>query len=255
MIRNGFFARGEHNWVAQDYGFLIPSGDGVWWALDHLGGRQQNFAEGNYGLGGINGTIPQASGAQTGKFGPATGSTPNNYHTADVSPYLAKNFTVSLWVNPTTTTSGYTIGRGANSTHFGYALGLDATLHPFLQFTVGLADYRTIVAAAAIVAGQWSHIAASYDGVTMRVYVHGVQSGTLSETGTPENSGQTQMSGVATSFGFTGGMFDGRVFNRALQAGEINALYNQGHTPLSFRERAMSAPAGASRRSFASIIY
>ena len=76
--------------------------------------------------------------------------------------------------------------------------------------------------------GTWTHLATTYDGTTLRVYVNGVQVGSLAATGTIASStGQVTIGGNSV-WGeyFAGAVDDVRIYNRALSAAEITSLMN-----------------------------
>jgi hypothetical protein len=79
--------------------------------------------------------------------------------------------------------------------------------------------------------GIWYHLAGTYDGTTVKIYVNGVLEGTA-EAGFPMNFGTEPV-----YFGTTGQGFDGRlegaldevsIYNRALSTNEIAAIYQAG---------------------------
>jgi hypothetical protein len=82
--------------------------------------------------------------------------------------------------------------------------------------------------------GAWHHLAGTYDGVTVRLYVDGVEQG----TGTPATSAINyaladnntfRIGGYRSScvdFLFTGDIDEVQIFNRALTAQEIAAIYS-----------------------------
>jgi len=79
-------------------------------------------------------------------------------------------------------------------------------------------------------AGTWYHVAGTYDGSKMKIYVNGVedensasQSGTLIKADRPLGFGRSFESGF-DSF-FDGLMDEVRIYNRALSSDEIEALY------------------------------
>jgi hypothetical protein len=84
-----------------------------------------------------------------------------------------------------------------------------------------------------LVQGQWYHIAGTYDGSVMKLYVNGVEEGELKtdagadfngewagDVGTPADTLQLKYS----SESLTGGMDEAVLLNRALTANEINDL-------------------------------
>jgi len=75
---------------------------------------------------------------------------------------------------------------------------------------------------------QWTHLATTYDGTTLRVYVNGVQVGSLAAAGNIASSTGAVTIGGNNVWGefFAGAIDDVRIYNRALSAAEINTLKN-----------------------------
>jgi hypothetical protein len=99
--------------------------------------------------------------------------------------------------------------------------------------------------------GLWTHLAFRYDGAEMRIYVNGVQSGSISKTGTIDN---TLVRGTAIArnggdpYGEYNGMIDDvRVYTRALAESEIKAMAAHPLRMFELRSRtlAVAPPAGA----------
>ena len=82
-----------------------------------------------------------------------------------------------------------------------------------------------VAAPAALVANQWSHLALTYDGVRMRLYVNGAQVTERLLTGTiTASTGVLRLGGNSVWSEFFQGQLDElRVYNRALGAAEIQA--------------------------------
>ena len=76
--------------------------------------------------------------------------------------------------------------------------------------------------------GTWTHIAGTYDGANLRLYVNGVLVKTQARTGTIFSSPNPLYIGGKGSQ-FSGLIDEVRVYNRALSAAEINTDKN---TPL-----------------------
>jgi hypothetical protein len=70
---------------------------------------------------------------------------------------------------------------------------------------------------------MWSHLAATYDGTVMRLYVNGVQAGRREVTGSMRTSGGPLTFGGDALFGqyFAGRIDEVRLYGRALSAAEI----------------------------------
>jgi hypothetical protein len=81
---------------------------------------------------------------------------------------------------------------------------------------------------------KWTHVAFTYDGSNMRLYVNGVQNNSVAQTtdpGTPASFGTYIASMGAASgatYTFNGNLDDLRLYSRALSASEILQLYNAG---------------------------
>ena len=79
---------------------------------------------------------------------------------------------------------------------------------------------------AATPVDTWTHLASTYDGTTLRLYVNGVQAATRAVTGTIRAStGVLRIGGNSTwnDEWFAGLIDEVRVYNRALSAAEIQA--------------------------------
>jgi hydrogenase maturation factor HypE len=74
----------------------------------------------------------------------------------------------------------------------------------------------------------WTHLAATYDGANLRIFVNGVQVGALAQTGNMLVSARTLRIGGNSVWGeyFNGVIDDVRVYNRALSAAEIQTDMN-----------------------------
>jgi len=77
----------------------------------------------------------------------------------------------------------------------------------------------------------WPHLAATYDGATMRLYVNGVQVSSRAQTGAIVTSTNPLQIGGDSIYGqyFTGRIDEVRVYNRALNVAQIQSNMN---TPL-----------------------
>ncbi|MEW5979753.1 MAG: LamG domain-containing protein [Acidobacteriota bacterium] len=86
---------------------------------------------------------------------------------------------------------------------------------------------------------QWNHLAVTYDGAVMRAYINGVEDtggdfphkvgGPIhvsnAETLLGQDRAHGQVFGGPQTWSFTGGMDDARIYNRALSAKDIKALF------------------------------
>lgn len=140
---------------------------------------------------------------------------------SSVFAFGANDFTMEAWVFPITVagTQGVVSTRISLSSGAGQSFfGIDAG--KLLYFASG-----AIQSTASISAGQWSHIAATRSGTTIRVFLNGVQVA----TGTDGESKTTTFGYVAAGGGdnsqlFTGYVADARIINGT-------ALYTANFTP------------------------
>ena len=79
----------------------------------------------------------------------------------------------------------------------------------------------------------WTHVAATYDGTTIRLYVNGAQAATKAQTGALLTSTQPLRFGGDGPWGewFQGSLDEIRVYNRALNATEIQTDMGSPITP------------------------
>jgi hypothetical protein len=136
-------------------------------ATDLAGGNDNAFYEGGYtlnqpgGLGAdpnpavtLNGATGQVRTASTTRLGSATG------------------VTVEALVNPVTLSpSSQAVARK----HGQYLLRLDNAGRVIWRLWKGGAVTELLSPSGVVTAGSWNHIAATYDGTTMRIYVNGTE--------------------------------------------------------------------------------
>jgi len=196
-----------------------------------------------------NGTIAGATRVtgQTG-FGGAlqfNGSTSivNIAHSASLA--LSNGMTLEAWVNPsanagTTVNDGWrtVIMKERSTTGLAYGLyGNDGDSNPSRPAGY-IRNNGTDVEATngpAVPIGVWTHLAVTYDGTTLRLFVNGVLRNSVSASGGIAAStaplrigGNTVFSVPGTEY-FAGLIDEVRIYNRALSAAEITADMN---TPL-----------------------
>jgi hypothetical protein len=76
-----------------------------------------------------------------------------------------------------------------------------------------------------IEAGKWTHLAGTYDGTTIKIYVNGKLAATNNEAGLSlQNNATVYLADQADRTTYD----DFWIFSRALSASEVFALYNNG---------------------------
>ena len=93
----------------------------------------------------------------------------------------------------------------------------------------------TLIGNTNLPAGEWLHVAATYDGANMRLYVNGLEDGSVAKAGTISTDsavgvriGDNPASGQRN---FKGTIDDMRIYSSALSVAELNALVNGDITP------------------------
>jgi fibronectin type 3 domain-containing protein len=205
-----------------------PSGLVATYGFDAGSGTSVADQSGN----GNTGTLTNATwaGAAAGKFGNALSFNGTNAYVsvADSSSLdLTSGMTIEGWVKPNTVTGFHTMIVKETSGNLVYGLyaGSD-TNKPQSQVTVG--SPRLVDSSTTIPTGSWSHLAATYDGTTERLYVNGTQVGSLAIAGTIATSTSPLKIGGNAIWGewFSGLIDEVRVYNRALSASEITTDMN-----------------------------
>jgi hypothetical protein len=173
-----------------------------------------------------NGTITGAAWSAAGKFGGALSfdGTSNLVTIADsASLHLSTAMTVEAWVNPAALgTVWRTIVLKEQTGELIYSLYANTdTTRP--SGNVFVAAEQETRGTAALALNTWTHVATTYDGTTLRIFVNGVQASSLAVTGGIKSStGALRIGGNNIWGEFFSGLIDEvRIYNRALSAAEL----------------------------------
>jgi hypothetical protein len=169
---------------------------------------RDDSGKGNYG------TISGARRTTAGKHGRGLLFDGNDYVTIadDKTLDLTTGMTLEAWVKPSTTDR---TTRNVMSKD-GYAL-LANTTSGRAAGNVRTTTQYGATTTSALPANKWSHLAATYDGKTLRVYVNGAPVSSKSASGLIA----TGRSALKLGTSFKGTMDDVRVFNTALSASAV----------------------------------
>ena len=196
-------------------------------ATDLIGGYSGTF---------FTGTTPTApSVTPWGKVGSAFAFTGTNYvQIADAPGLQPPQLTLEAWVFPTvlsSTSSQTVIGRGySNAVTAGqWQLGVLNGIPQIYANNVG--DTGILAGPAAIPLNEWTHLAATFDGATMALFVNGTQ---VASAGTVRGIIYAPvLVTIGADWGkdgpanlFTGFIDEVSLYDRALSADEIFDIYN-----------------------------
>ena len=174
------------------------------------------------------GTISGATWSSSGKFGKALSFNGTNSFVSVAGSStlnLTNAMTIEAWVNPNSlTSSGWnTVVLKERPGYYAYALyGNTGTNRPSANAFVGSTDADTR-GTAQIPSNAWTHLAATYDGTTLALYVNGTQVSQTAVGGSIVTStGALKIGGNAIWGEFFSGLIDEvRIYNRTLSSAQI----------------------------------
>jgi hypothetical protein len=206
-----------------------PCGMVGWWPGDN----NPNSLVGS----GLNGTLQNGATYAPGKVAQAFDlDGVNDYIDLGTSPLLAPNeITVDYWVNSRApqATGAHPVARAGynnpplDSWEFGFRADQRLVFYLFTTTpAVGGVTSTTVIAP-----NQWYHVAGTYDGSTVKIYINGQLESTAAFTGALRNNPSTtaigcQVLGGVCTYPFNGMVDELEIFNRALSQSEINAIYH-----------------------------
>ncbi|NYZ78590.1 LamG domain-containing protein [Candidatus Micrarchaeota archaeon] len=202
------------------------------WHFDEGGSNTTtNDSSGN----GNTGTLHGATWNFSGKYGKALqfdGS--SSYVDCGSNSYLkfnlTNNFTVEAWVNPALDSNDRVIvGNAWNSP--GYHLRITSANKARFILVKSGSDYN--YSETAVLSTGWHHIAGTWDGTTVTIYLDGVLDSTTGSSGTLDNMVSTYNLTIGNLQGqakyFQGTIDEVAIYNRTKPADEIAADANLFH--------------------------
>lgn len=212
------------------------------WPVDEGIGSQINDLSGQNNHGIISGNPVWSADRIQGPFSFDLDGT-GDYALAPDSPSLniTTAITMATWIKPSAYGTQDLIKKAVNGGTDGYELALatngsgsPAPSKPFVRFnqvTNGDA-FRVSALSDYPIDGSWMHVAATWDGSTIRLYINGVEENSTAFTGPIATNALPlgiggQSNGART---FNGQMDDIRLYSSALSPAEIGELANRPPT-------------------------
>jgi hypothetical protein len=192
--------------------------------------------------GGNTGVLFNGATFAPGKYGQAFSFNGTGAHVRiadNASLHLTNGLTLSAWVNPTD--SGYSypvISKWDVVFEYQKSYNIWISQSRFI-FTVcangdeQLGPHADLVSVGSVTPNQWTHVAATYDGSTMKVYLNGqLDNQTAFPDGIFPGTGDLGIGAVVGgvpagqyAYSFSGRIDEPAIYNRALVAAEIQGVY------------------------------
>jgi len=195
------------------------------YSFDETSGATVADTSGNNNTGTLGSTVTRST---QGRFGGALVFSGDSYVTIPNSASLAltAGMTLEAWVFPTASTGLEAALMKEQPGGLVYALYTSSSSsRPMVYFNTGPSTnrHRYLSGPGALPLNTWSHLAATYDGATLRLYINGAQVSSQSHTGSLVTStGALRIGGDSMWGEYFRGMIDEvRIYNRALTPTEI----------------------------------
>ena len=197
-----------------------PAGLVSWWP----GGSNANDIIGNN-----HGTLMNGATFAAGKVGQAFCfdgvkdyvSVPHN-----AAFNFSNALTIEAWVK-TATSGRYILTKNDDS--FYLAIGPGSTTPNKLSFFLNHVSAGWLQGTSDLTDDQWHHVAGTYDGANLKVFVDGNLENSVARSGNIQTGTNSVFIGVRSlASNFAGLLDEVSIYNRALSAAEIQAIYSAG---------------------------
>jgi len=174
-------------------------------------------------------------GAAAGEIGGGANFSGTDYLShADAAALHLASFTISAWVQPADFGDYRVIVNKGTNTVRNYNLYLNKdTGQVTVAFTQGAGAFKYVVSSGAVPVGSWSHIAGTYDGATLSVYINGAPDSSAAFSGSPDTSTDALYIGQVGNGAnyFSGNADEPHISDVARNGDWITAEYNNQNAP------------------------
>jgi hypothetical protein len=220
--------------IVADMGLPVSNGLAAAFSFDEGSGTTASDSSGN----GNNGTVSGATWAAQGKFGGALkfDGVNDRVNVPDKPTLdLTNRFTVEAWVKPSVLTGWRTVLMKETPDGLSYALyANDNEPKPAAYGRINGSGFSNGSSGTApLPVNAWTHLAATYNGSALALYVNGVQVDSQPVSGNLVTSNNPLSIGGSLVWGefFEGWIDELRIYRRALTASEIQADMNTAVEP------------------------
>ena len=198
-----------------------------WWKFDEASGTTAlDSASNNVG------TLVNSPARVTGRFGSALQFNGINQYVnvpGSATLNVSNRFSFAFWFRPSVNFNAATGRKDILKKFLGYWLLFNFPNNDGrLTFVLNSGSPIVQTTTASWPSNQWQHIACTYDGATMRIFVNGVLEGSQATSVNPAANGNPLQIGGNTDqgFWFPGALDEVRLFGGTLTTNEVLALYN-----------------------------
>jgi methionine-rich copper-binding protein CopC len=176
---------------------------------------------------GNDGTIRNATWTRSGKYGGAlTFNGSNSLVTVkdSASLHLGSTMTIEAWVNPKKVDNSWRDVVFKNDSIYYLEATSPTRNAPAAGAKIG-GQKNLAHGPSALPTNSWTYLAATYDGSTLRLYINGYQSGSVTKSGSIANSSnplQIGGDGILGQF-FNGAIDEVRIYNNRLSPAQIRS--------------------------------
>ncbi|HEY6693405.1 MAG TPA: LamG-like jellyroll fold domain-containing protein, partial [Solirubrobacteraceae bacterium] len=198
-----------------------------------------------------NGTYANATRSTSGRHGSALSFNGTNASVTvpdAASLRLTTGMTLEAWVNPSAGGNWRTVLLKQQTNDLVYGLYSNDDVNRPSAWLYTTTGQPSVTGTAAVAVNTWTHLAATYDGTTVRLYVNGTQTGSRAISGSlAAGTGPLKIGGNALWGEYFAGLIDDvRVYNRALSAGELQQDMNLAVAPAVQDTQAPTVPQNVS---------